>query len=90
MTSRAPPGASAAAAASGSSWAYPGTGGVGGMDVAGGQNGPGGLRYASEETVAELTKEEKVSVRVALVGARRLTEMLIPFRRALYVLFGLF
>ena len=58
------------------------------MDVAGGQNGPGGLRYASEETVAELTKEEKVSVGCRhRVGARRLTEMLIPFHRALLFFF---
>ena len=58
------------------------------MDVAGGQNGPGGLRYASEETVAELTKEEKVRVGCRhRVGARRLTEMLIPFHRALLFFF---
>jgi hypothetical protein len=83
MTSRAPPGA-----ASGSSWAYPGTGGVGGIDVAAGQNGVAGLRYASEETVAELTKEEKVSL--SCIDAREdfvvgLEQRLIPLLRALYL-----
>ena len=55
------------------------------MDVAAGQNGVGGLRYASEETVAELTKEEKVSCH-AWTRAEimvRLEQRLIPVHRGL-------